>query len=250
MLSAPTKDTVEILIGEKSCRGCQLCVDICPTKVFDYDEKEQKAVVKRPEDCIQCMSCQYLCPSNCITQNGLYYSKNFFRDERTYKSAARYLFPLQDSMELTADDYNKAQADLTLRLSSLGNTFKSMVGSSAPTVATTAGRAAAWHIPGMYEDKVHTLASVLEDLRKSFSHAWDMHITVGGETEATIDIKACPVREVCQKSGIELGGLLCDLYKSFLNGVVAELLKKRPMMKIVSTGPTQCQYQVKIMEVG
>lgn len=248
MIKTENREKVEILIGDKSCRGCRLCVDICPTKVFDFDEKEQKAIVKTAGDCIQCMTCQYVCPSNCITQNGLTYSKNFSRNEEYFKTATKYLFPLTGNFQLSEEDYKLAEADLMIRMSSLGKTFESMVGASAPTVATTAGRAAAWHIPGMYDDKINNLSSLLDYFKKSFHPAWEIDVTVNGESEAKITIKACPVRDVCNKTETKIGGLICELFKSYLNGLIVEILKKRPMMKIESTGQDQCQYALKMAE--
>jgi ferredoxin len=71
---------VDILIHENSCRGCEMCVDICPTNVFEYDAASRKAVVRYKEDCIACLSCAYLCPSGAITHAGFPEVKNFYRD--------------------------------------------------------------------------------------------------------------------------------------------------------------------------
>jgi Fe-S-cluster-containing hydrogenase component 2 len=71
---------VEIQIHEQSCRGCQMCVDICPTKVFEYDATERRAVLRHAEDCIACLSCAYLCPSGAITHDNYHVVKNFYRD--------------------------------------------------------------------------------------------------------------------------------------------------------------------------
>lgn len=245
---AQTKD-IKITIDEKACRGCKLCVDICPTDVYEFDEKEKKCKVKIAADCIECMSCQYICPSNCITQEGLYYSKNFFRNEDVYGRVGRYLFPLQDSMELSKEDYTLAAKDIRTRLSALGATFKKMVGASAPTVATTAGRAGAWHLPEMYDEKAGSLSSLLDDLKSRLKFGWDMNTEMKGDNEATLIITACPVREICQLEGLTIGGDLCDLFRSYLTGIVVEILKKRPMIKFESTGPDQCRYAIKLMEM-
>ena len=59
---------LEMTIDEKSCRGCELCIDICPTKVIvsGIHEGNSIAVVDKVEDCIACLSCTYICPSNAI----------------------------------------------------------------------------------------------------------------------------------------------------------------------------------------
>jgi ferredoxin len=67
-------------IHEQACRGCRMCVDICPTKVLDFDEEVSRARVGKIEDCISCLSCAYLCPSGAIRQDEYLVVKNYYRD--------------------------------------------------------------------------------------------------------------------------------------------------------------------------
>ena len=71
--------SLEIAIHKTACRGCELCVDICPTDVFLLDA-EKHAVARYPEDCIACLSCAYICPSNAISHSNYHAVKNFYRD--------------------------------------------------------------------------------------------------------------------------------------------------------------------------
>jgi Fe-S-cluster-containing hydrogenase component 2 len=71
---------IQIALHEQACRGCQMCVDLCPTKVFSYDEVNSKATVNHNEDCIGCLSCAYLCPSGALTHEGHLIVRNFYRD--------------------------------------------------------------------------------------------------------------------------------------------------------------------------
>ena len=71
---------LEMTINEKACRGCQLCLDVCPTDCFSFDESTQKAVVAKLGNCIACMSCVYICPSVAISQDNYHAVKNFYRD--------------------------------------------------------------------------------------------------------------------------------------------------------------------------
>ena len=82
---------VEITIDENACCGCELCVDVCPTDVLEYDKGTQKAKVKTPEDCIGCLSCTYVCPAGAIRQENLHVVKNFYRDLDFSNRTERFL---------------------------------------------------------------------------------------------------------------------------------------------------------------
>lgn len=82
---------IEIQIHEDSCRGCEMCVDVCPTDVLVMDEARGKAVVKTAADCIGCLSCGYLCPSAAITHEGYLAVKNYYRDIDFSRRVARFL---------------------------------------------------------------------------------------------------------------------------------------------------------------
>jgi NAD-dependent dihydropyrimidine dehydrogenase PreA subunit len=71
---------LEIKIHKNACRGCELCIDICPTDVFELDPQNRIAVVGHVEDCIACLSCAYICPPNAITHTNFHAVKNFYRE--------------------------------------------------------------------------------------------------------------------------------------------------------------------------
>ena len=83
--------TLEIEVHEQSCRGCELCIDICPTKVFELDEEKRLCVVKHAEDCIACLSCAYICPSNAISHANCHMVKNFYRDAEFCQRMGKFL---------------------------------------------------------------------------------------------------------------------------------------------------------------
>ncbi len=82
---------LEIDVHEQSCRGCELCIDICPTKVFELDSDKRLCVVKHAEDCIACLSCAYICPSNAITHTEYHAVKNFYRDAEFCQRMGKFL---------------------------------------------------------------------------------------------------------------------------------------------------------------
>ncbi len=81
---------IEISLKEEACRGCQLCVEVCPVKVFAPGE-QGKPKVANPEDCFGCLSCSYLCPSGALKHRGLHTVKNFYRDLDFSSRAGRFL---------------------------------------------------------------------------------------------------------------------------------------------------------------
>jgi len=55
-----------IEINEKWCKGCGLCIAICPKKVLELNE-QVKCTAVRPDDCIGCHQCDNVCPDLAIT---------------------------------------------------------------------------------------------------------------------------------------------------------------------------------------
>lgn len=82
---------VEIEIRESACRGCQMCVEICPTDVFVFEQETAQAKVAIIEDCIGCLSCAFVCPTNAITHSNYHIVKNFYRDLDFCRRMEKYL---------------------------------------------------------------------------------------------------------------------------------------------------------------
>ena len=56
------------------CKGCGLCVEVCPKNVLEISEKVNTlgyfpAYQARPEDCISCAICCTMCPDVAISIN-------------------------------------------------------------------------------------------------------------------------------------------------------------------------------------
>ncbi len=59
-------------IDKDRCKGCGLCVAVCPKNVLDVSDKVNTkgyfpAFQARPEDCVFCATCCVMCPDAAIT---------------------------------------------------------------------------------------------------------------------------------------------------------------------------------------
>jgi NAD-dependent dihydropyrimidine dehydrogenase PreA subunit len=59
---------MHLRIDYKICVDSLECYDICPVDVFDAEETTEgkKALVARPEDCLECEDCIRICPTDAI----------------------------------------------------------------------------------------------------------------------------------------------------------------------------------------
>lgn len=62
--SVTPKAKFEVIINEKWCKGCEICVAFCPKKVFVMDR--DKATVINIAACTGCMLCEIYCPDFAI----------------------------------------------------------------------------------------------------------------------------------------------------------------------------------------
>lgn len=52
------------VINYKKCKTCGTCVEVCPVQVFE--KGKDRVVVKYPDECINCKSCEANCPQGAI----------------------------------------------------------------------------------------------------------------------------------------------------------------------------------------
>jgi 2-oxoglutarate ferredoxin oxidoreductase subunit delta len=73
MTAFPKKKAVkEIIIDDQFCKGCNLCIEICPRKVFTGSSKRSRAGYSMPQaevpgKCSVCFLCEMTCPDLAIT---------------------------------------------------------------------------------------------------------------------------------------------------------------------------------------
>lgn len=62
----------KVTIDELYCKGCELCVSVCPKHVLKIADTRLNAGGYNPaevttDDCIACTSCARMCPESAIT---------------------------------------------------------------------------------------------------------------------------------------------------------------------------------------
>jgi 2-oxoglutarate ferredoxin oxidoreductase subunit delta len=61
---------MQIVIDKNLCKGCYICVSVCPKKVFEISAELSTdynvSIPKRVEDCIVCRLCEISCPEMAI----------------------------------------------------------------------------------------------------------------------------------------------------------------------------------------
>jgi 2-oxoglutarate ferredoxin oxidoreductase subunit delta len=65
------KARVTIIIEDEICKGCGLCVDVCPHGAMGFADHINTrgfhpAVLRHPEKCTACGHCALMCPDACI----------------------------------------------------------------------------------------------------------------------------------------------------------------------------------------
>lgn len=64
-----TKEKKMISINQAWCKGCGICVELCPKNVWALN-KQGKAYPASPDKCTFCMFCEEHCPDYAISIGG------------------------------------------------------------------------------------------------------------------------------------------------------------------------------------
>ena len=63
----------KITVNEEYCKGCEMCVIVCPTKLMELSAERMNsrgyhpAMVSDVEKCTGCTACAMMCPDIAIT---------------------------------------------------------------------------------------------------------------------------------------------------------------------------------------
>ena len=224
--------TVSIL--DRGCRGCTLCVDICPVEVFELEQ--EKAVVKREQDCIGCLSCTYACPSKCIEVAGIEVLRPFHRIDSHTALVERFLQEKSAGVALSSEDLEEAFRDVSARLVALAATVVETMGRGHRPVGRRAGAVAAAHLPEVYEEK--GLENVLSGLQRRFENAFDFDFEVG-ENGLDLTFHPCGLCRVVEDAGEKVGeAILCELFHEYWAGLVSTYLGETYKFEVPQAGKT------------
>lgn len=232
-------------IEEAGCRDCGLCVEICPTEVFEEEAGKKLAKVARQEDCIGCTSCVYLCPSRCLSVTDTKLQRPFHRIETDAALVSRFLQQAPATQPLTADDYAEALADTHVRIKALAAALREIMGRGHKAVGRAAGNLAAAHMPEMYETS--EMKDLLAGLRRRFAHAFDFDVTLEADGGATLTFPACALHKVVTSQGEVVGSAnLCELFHEYFAGLMSAFSGKSYSVSTIGTvGQCTMKFQIR-----
>jgi L-aspartate semialdehyde sulfurtransferase ferredoxin len=238
---------IEIKIDEQACVGCTLCVDKCPTKVFEFDETKAVPRVVKPGECFGCLSCSEICPATAIRHEGVTHSENHYYDPGAVEMAARIASdPTAVNFPSDAASRGRAIEDLGVRLLSVASIFRQTLGDSLPAAGTMAGRTLATQLPRYQTPK--DFAEALSIVSGTLAPAWELSPAYDGAENLKLTIKGCFIRDLCRSGKIELGGDLCVLFQNYLTGYLAKIAGTRLKLESAVPGDKACVYTMKVFQ--
>lgn len=63
---------MKIVVDEKYCKGCQLCINQCPKEILVISKQRNKKgyllpIIENEDKCNKCQLCEFICPDMAIT---------------------------------------------------------------------------------------------------------------------------------------------------------------------------------------
>lgn len=236
---------IDIRVDEKACVGCSLCVEVCPTRVFEFNEGTGVPEVKKQAECFGCLSCAEICPATALDHGSLSLSESYYHDPAALELAARLGTPPRtfNIPAASEEPLRKAREDLGIRLLSVAAVLKQTLGQSLAAIGTQAGRSLAQQLPRYQQPS--SLNEALALARSVFGPAWQLEFEVK-DKECTICVGDCFIRDLCSSHGIELGGDLCTLFYGYCAGYIAKMAGVRPRLMKTERSKDGCRYSLQL----
>ncbi|HMA67866.1 MAG TPA: ferredoxin family protein [Desulfosalsimonadaceae bacterium] len=225
----------KIHLSEKGCRGCMLCVDICPVDVFEFNEEKNLAEVKRPDDCIGCLSCYYACPSQCIEITEVEHIRPFYRIEKNVAFVEQFLQTKPADRELREEELDFAYQEVGILLSAFADAITEILGRGHKSVGRRAGTVAAAHLPEMYEEK--GLDELLRAMRERFGASFDFSYTLSEDSHIDLAVQPCGLLQAVRNAGETPGKSdLCLLFHEYWAGLISAFTGSNYVYELLEAG--------------
>jgi NAD-dependent dihydropyrimidine dehydrogenase PreA subunit len=227
----------QVHVEEQGCRGCTMCADICPVDVFDFDEGGMKAASPRADDCIGCLSCFYLCPSQCITVSDIKMTHPFHRIAQDVQLVNRFLQSKTPDQAIPGESLDAAMGETGLLLTALSEAINEILGRGHRSVGRRAGTVAASHMPELYEEA--GVDDLLRSMKKRFGGSFNFDYRLDGGV-VYLDAAPCGLLSALEKAGKAPGKAeLCILFHEYWAGLLSAFTGAKYMCTIEESG-TRC----------
>jgi len=212
-----------------------LCVDICPVDVFEFNEEKNLAEVKRPDDCIGCLSCYYACPSQCIEITEVEHIRPFYRIEKNVAFVEQFLQTKPADRELREEELDFAYQEVGILLSAFADAITEILGRGHKSVGRRAGTVAAAHLPEMYEEK--GLDELLRAMRERFGASFDFSYTLSEDSHIDLAVQPCGLLQAVRNAGETPGKSdLCLLFHEYWAGLISAFTGSNYVYELLEAG--------------
>ena len=223
-----------VQISEKGCRGCTLCVDICPVDVFEFDSARNLATVNCTQDCIGCLSCVYACPSQCIGVTDVHMIRPFHRIEENVALVNQFLQTKPATEDLTGEELDQAYHEVGILLSAFAGAITEILGRGHKSVGRRAGTVAAAHLPEMYEESV--LNELLEHMHARLGSSFDFRHEIS-EQDVNLTVQPCGLLQAVKNAGETPGeSVLCLLFHEYWAALISSFTNQKYTYSVLEAG--------------